>query len=215
MTGLLKKLHIFFLFYGCFVIYQRFEESDQKVKELYDRVPGLQRQLKKAKRDKKNLERYFTDIEEAKERIEKVAKGIEKLQKKLPATISDTENLAILRGIAEDLNLKNLLLSPGEEIIKGFFVSKNYRVRGSGTFLQFLILLEKIGEQERILNVKTVQFKGSKKQRKGRFQLIDAEIDLEAFRFNERFKENRGIKDIEHHFKKRPKKKKQRKRRKK
>jgi Tfp pilus assembly protein PilO len=205
MTGILKRLHLFILIYAGFVIYTEYEKNQKELVELNNRIPTLKRQIKKAEKEKENLERYFKDIEEAKGRIEKVAIGIEKLQKKLPPNISDTENLDLLRGIAESLNIKNVLLSPGNEEVHGFFVSKDYKLKGSGTFLQYLILLEKIGEQERILNIKNVSFNRSRAKQKGRFQLLDAEIVLEAFRFNEKYKEDRGIKEIEESFKKKPK----------
>jgi len=192
--------------YAGFVIFQEYEKEQKELTALNERVPVLQRQIKKAERELANLRRYFKDIEEAKERIEKVASGVEKLQKRLPAKISDTENLGLVRRIAESLNIKNVLLSPGEEKVHGFYVSKDYKLKGNGTFLQYLIFLEKIGEQERILNIKTVNFDRSRTKQKGRFQLLDAEITLEAFRFNERFKENRGIKEIEESFKRKPQK---------
>ena len=206
MSGILKRLHLFILIYAGMMIFQEYEKYQKEMESLKDRVPTLQRQIKKAEKEKQNLERYFVDIEEAKERIEKVAIGVEKLQKKLPPTISDTENLDLVRGIAEQLNIKNVLLSPGEEKVHGFYVSKDYKLKGSGTFLQYLILLEKIGVQERILNIKTVSFDRSKAKQKGRFQLLDAEMVFEAFRFNDKFKEDRGIKEIEESFKKTPKK---------
>ncbi|RLA64984.1 MAG: hypothetical protein DRQ88_10065 [Epsilonproteobacteria bacterium] len=215
MSGILKRLHLFILIYAVMMIFQEYEKHQKEIVSLNSKLPTLKRQIKKSEKEKKNLERYFKDIEEAKGRIEKVAAGIEKLQKRLPPTISDTENLDLVRGIAENLNIKNVLLSPGEETVHGFYVSKDYKLKGSGTFLQYLILLEKIGMQERILNIKTVNFYRSKAKQKGRFQLLDAEIIFEAFRFNDKFKEDRGIKEIEESFKKMPVKKTRRKRRKK
>ncbi|TDJ06607.1 MAG: hypothetical protein E2O68_04755 [Deltaproteobacteria bacterium] len=214
MTGILKKLHLFLFIYAVFVIYQEYEKSQKEIQALNDRIPTLQRQIKKAEKEKQNLERYFKDIEEAKERIEKVAIGIDKLQKRLPPNISDTENLDLIRGLAESLNIKNILLSPGSEKVHGFYVSKDYKLKGSGTFLQYLILLEKIGEQEKILNIKTVNLVRSRTKQKGRFQLLDAEIILEAFRFNDKYKEARGIKEIEESFKKMPQRKSRRPKRK-
>ena len=201
MTNLVKRLHIFLFLYAGVTIYQESEKHKTEMVDLNQKIPVLKRKIKKVKREKENLERYFKDIKEAKQRIEKVAEGIEKLQRKLPPTISDTENLDLVRGLGESLNIKNLLLSPGSERAKDFLVSKTYKVRGTGTFLQYLILLEKIGEQERILNVKTVNFKRSRAKQKGRFQLLDAEITLEAFRSNEKYREDRGIKAIEDKFK--------------
>ena len=88
-------------------------------------------------------------------------------------------------------------LSPGREENKGFYFTKRYELKGNGTFLQFLILLEKIAENERILNIKTLNLKKSDKKQRGRFQVINTSINIEAYRYNPSHREDRGIKAID------------------
>jgi len=214
MNGLIKKLPLFIILYTAYMAYDMYEIHQQKVKEAQDRVPVLQNQIKKAKQKKKDLKRYFQDIEEAKKNIELVAQEVEKVQRQLPSEISDAENLQIVKGIAEKLNIKNVFLQPKNEEDKGFYYIKNYEMKATGTFLQFLIFFEKIAENKRLLNIRDVELKEIGSPQRGRFQLINSRIIIQAYRFNPNHKEDRGIDDIEKQFKDKPKPKPKRRKRK-
>lgn len=216
MKNLAGKIHIFLFLYLAFKIGTEFIQNQEKDVQLRDQIPIIQNKISKAKKSKTQIKSYFKDIEEAKRRIEKVAIEVETLQKQFPENISDTENLGLIRSLAESLNIKNIFLSPGDEKTKGFYVSKTYSLKATGTFLQFLILLEKIGSSERLLNVKDVDFKQTKEKQKGRFQLVNANIRVDSYRHNPKHKEDRGFSAIEEDFKakKKTKKKRKRKRRK-
>jgi Tfp pilus assembly protein PilO len=201
MNSLLKNLHVFILIYAAVVIYQAYDENQKVDANLQEQIPQIQAQIQKERKEKQNLEKYFKDIQEAKERIEQVAQKLEKLQKKLPEEVSDAENLNIIRGIAESVNMKNILLSPGEDKINGFYIAKEYRLKTTGTYLQFLVFLEKLAQQERILNVKSVSMEKEKEAQRGRFVLLNSELVLETFRHNKDYKEDRGIQAIEESFK--------------
>jgi len=214
MNGLIKKLPLFIILYTAYMAYDMYEIHQQKVKEAQDRVPVLQNQIKKAKQKKKDLKRYFQDIEEAKKNIELVAQEVEKVQRQLPSEISDAENLQLVKGIAEKLNIKNVFLQPKNEEDKGFYYIKNYEMKATGTFLQFLIFFEKIAENKRLLNIRDVELKEIGSPQRGRFQLINSRIIIQAYRFNPNHKEDRGIDDIEKQFKDKPKPKPKRRKRK-
>ncbi len=200
MNSLLKNIHVFILIYAAVVIYQNYEENQKKDNELKERLPQIQSQIQKERDEKKQLEKYFKDIQDAKERIELVAQKLEKLQRQLPEEVSDAENLNIIRNIAESVNMKNILLSPGEDKINGFYIAKEYKLKVTGTYLQNLVFLEKLGQQERILNVKSVSMGMEKSKQRGRFVLLESELSLETFRYNKDYKEDRGIKAIEDSF---------------
>lgn len=214
MNGLIKKLPFFIILYTAYMAYDMYEIHQQKLKEAQDRVPVLQNQIKKAKQKKKDLKRYFQDIEEAKKNIELVAQEVEKVQRQLPSEISDAENLQLVKGIAEKLNIKNVFLQPKSEENKGFYYIKNYEMKATGTFLQFLIFFEKIAENKRLLNIRDVELKEIASPQRGRFQLINSRIIIQAYRFNPNHKEDRGIDDIENQFKDKPKPKPKRRKRK-
>lgn len=149
---------------------------------------------------KKDLKRYFQDIEDAKKNIELVALEVEKVQRQLPSEISDAENLQLIKGVAENLNIQNIFLQPQGETDKGFYFIKNYEMKATGTYLQFLIFFEKVAENKRLLNIRDVTLGITQEKQRGRFQLINAEIIIQAYRFNPNYKEDRGIESIEKKF---------------
>ena len=180
-----------------YTVYTKYETHSETLRTAQDELPAVQAQIAKKQKEKKDLENYFADIQEAKEKIEKVASEIERLQQQFPAEISDTDNLAMISSLAEILNIKQIFLSPGVEEDKGFYFTKLYNVKAAGTYLQLLIFLEKIGEAKRLLNVHDMKLTKIEKKQKGRFQLINVEMNIGVYRYNPNFKESRGIEEIE------------------
>lgn len=219
MKALVSKLHIFLFLYVALTVFTKYQEDQEQVSNIQGQVPVLKNKIKKARREKKQLQAYLKDVETAKGKIELVAKEIEKLQQKLPDTVDDTKNLSLLKGIAEKLNIKNIYLTPLDEIDKGFYLAKRYSLKASGTYLQFLMLMENIGNEASILNVKKIFLENQQEKQRGRFQIINADVIIETYRYNKSYRESRGISDIEKSFnkkklvkkKKRPRKRKKRK----
>lgn len=213
MAKILLNIHWLIILYAGWTYFSLVEEKMSVLKESQDRVPISKAKIKKFIKQKNQLKVFFKDIEEAKKKIELVAVQVEKLQRQLPNSISDAANLSAIKDIADGLNIKNVFLAPGIEENKGFYFTKRYKFTGTGTYLQFLIFLEKIAANDRLLNVKTISIVRAAKKQRGRFQISNCEAEIEAYRYNAEYKESRGIDDIEKEFKK--KKKKKRKRRKK
>jgi hypothetical protein len=74
---------------------------------------------------------------------------------------------------------------------RGFYFAKDYKFTGTGTFLQFLILMEKLevmASNDRILNVKSLSLsvtdRLAENDKKSRFQLLNFEAKIESFRYN-------------------------------
>jgi len=206
MEGFFQKIWLLIILYGGWEAYQVYVFHEEKIVNIEAAKPRIQTQIRKARKEKKQIKTYLRDIEEAKKNIELVAQEVERLQKKLPETIQDAENLAIIKKIATDLNIKKIYLSPETEENKGFYFIKRYAFSGEGTFLQFLIFFEKIGQSERLLNVSEATLKRSDLPRRGRFQLTDAKVIIESYRYNPDHKEDRGISNIEKSFKEKAKK---------
>ncbi len=200
MASLISKIYLIIILYTCWSVYEKYENYNTKVASLGSQVPVLKARFKKKEKEKKQLESYYDDIENAKHKIERVAQEIEKIQKQLPSEISDTDNLSLISKLAEDLNIKNIFLAPGQEEDKSFYFTKLYNIKGSGTFLQWLVFLEKIGANERLLNIHNIKMVQSTMRQRGRFQLINAEMNVEVYRYNPNFKEDRGITEIEGKF---------------
>lgn len=213
MLAIVNKLYLLILLSTVYTVYTRFEEHQVNMENLKNKIPSINKKIKQKQKDKKALENYFADIEEAKARIERVAAEIEKLQRQFPSQISDTDNLGQISTLAESLNIKNIFLTPQAEENKGFYYTKSYLVKASGTFLQFLIFLEKISESERLMNIRDIKLLKSQKKQKGRFQVINAEMNIEVYKYNNNYRESRGINEIEQQFKKaKPKRRKKRRR---
>jgi len=197
LKKLIANLHIILFFYLSFEVFTLYQEHTEKVERMEGQIPALTAKINKNKKEKKQLSAYLVDVEAAKERIELVATEVEKIQKKLPDVIDDTKNLSLLKHLAEKLNIKSIYLTPLEEITKGFYVVKRYSMKASGTYLQFLMLMEQIGNTQTILNVKRISLENQQKKQRGRFQIINADIIIETYRYNTGYREDRGIEEIE------------------
>ncbi|CBW25067.1 putative pilus assembly protein [Halobacteriovorax marinus SJ] len=197
MKGLVSKIHIFIFLYLAFGVFTKWQEHSEKLSQMEMQIPAVTAKINKSKREKKQITAYLKDVEAAKERIELVAQEVEKIQRKLPDVVDDTKNLSLLKNLAEKLNIRSIYLTPLDEITKGFYIAKRYSLKASGTFLQFLMLMEQIGSTQTILNVKRISLENQQEKQRGRFQIIDADIIIETYRYNSNYKESRGIEDIE------------------
>ncbi|MFA6237340.1 MAG: type 4a pilus biogenesis protein PilO [Bacteriovorax sp.] len=201
MEKLLKNIHWLIIAGALFNIGMYYMEVEEKLSSVVVQQETLRNTLVKAKKTKKDISNFYKDIDEAKGRIERVAKEIEKTQQLLPSEVSDTENISLLRRMAEDVNIKEVSIMPDRDDDRGFYIARKYRFKAKATYLQFLIMFEKISENKRILNVSELTFKKLDQPQRSKFQLIDGEFLLEAYRFNPNYKEDRGIDTIEKEFK--------------
>jgi len=193
VAKLLTNLHIFIILYAGWNMYLMYETFTEEFEQISMQVPGLEGKLANKKKEKRELKNYYKDIDEAKQRIELVASEVEKIQKKFPSEISDTENLALIKNSAESINIKNIFLNPGVEENKGFYFIKKYEFKGMGTYLQFLVFFDKISQSDRLLNVRNVNLKRSEIKQRGRYEVIECNATLEAYRYNPEYKEDREL----------------------
>lgn len=201
MEKLLKNIHWIIIAGALYNIGMYYMEVEEKISGFAAQQETLKTSLQKAKKTKKDIANFYKDIDEAKNRIERVALEIEKTQQLLPSEVSDTENISLLRRMAEDVNIKEVSIMPDRDDDRGFYIARKYRFKAKATYLQFLIMFEKISENKRILNVSELMFKKLDQPQRSKFQLIDGEFVLEAYRFNPNYKEDRGIDTIEKEFK--------------
>lgn len=201
MDKILKNIHWLIIAGALFNIGTYYMEVDEKITDLVSQQDAQRIQLQKAKKTRKDIATFYKDIDEAKGKIERVALEIERTQQLLPTEVSDTENIGLLRRMAEDVNIKELSIMPDKDDDRGFYIARRYKFRSKATYLQFLIMFEKISENKRILNVSDLAFKKLDLPQRSKFQLIDGEFTLETYRFNPSFKEDRGIDKIEQEFK--------------
>lgn len=204
MEKLLKNLHWFIIIFGVYGAVTYYLEKEEEFNNVVLQQETVQGELLKNRKIKREISNYYTNIKEAKEKIERVALEIERTQQLLPSEISDTENIGLLRKIADDVNIKEVSISPEQEVDRGFYLARRYKFKAKATYLQFLIMFEKISENKRILNVGQLTFKKLEQPQRSKFQLISGEFILEAYRYNSNYKEDRGINQIENQFKGNP-----------
>ena len=92
--------------------------------------------------------------------------------------------------MSDELHIKEMSITPEKDDDHGFYITRKYRFAAKATYLQFLIMFEKIGENKRILNISGLAFKKFEQSQRTKFQLIDGEFTLEAYKFNNSFKED-------------------------
>lgn len=200
MDKLLKNLHWFIILLALFNMVTYYMDHEEKYESMLGQQESAERELQKNKKTKRDIANFYKNIKEAKDKIERVALEIERTQQLLPSEISDTENIGLLRRIADDVNIKEVSITPENEVDRGFYFARQYRFKAKATYLQFLIMFEKISENKRILNVGQLNFKKLDQPQRSKFQLISGEFILEAYRYNSNYKEDRGINQIEKQF---------------
>jgi Tfp pilus assembly protein PilO len=193
VNKLISNVHILILLYGLYGAWSLYDEHDVAYQEIITRGSGIDEEIDKLEKKVKEIQEFSKKTSEYKTRVEEVAKTIETVQKQLPAETNDTQILTFFQNEINALNIKDANFTPGKEEKSTYYISKEYSLKARGTFLQFLIFLERIGKADRIYNIKELKLTSLAEGQKGRFQLITGEGAIQAFRFNPEFKVDRGF----------------------
>ncbi|WP_419173246.1 type 4a pilus biogenesis protein PilO [Halobacteriovorax sp.] len=185
------------ILYGCFLTYEAYSEIQIEREALQNEAQSFEARINKKKRELKKLKDYEKDVERKKEEIEIVAQKLEETQRRLPKDISDNESINLIKKIGESLKIKEVQIIPSGQEENGFYITKFYTFSGKGTYLQFLLLLENISKQERILNVRDINLSKISKTNKSRYEIINLAATIESYIYNSNHRENRGIEEIE------------------
>ncbi len=194
---IIANLHYILLIYGLYGVWEYYENHTAQVEQLEAQASALENEIATNAAKLKEIEEFSKKTEEYKVRVESVAKNIEEAQKQLPSEINDSQILSFFSGEMSVLNIKDPSLVPGKENTSTYFISKDYNVKANGTYLQFLILFERIGNAARIYNVKNLTMNVADDKKRGRFQMVSMDMTIQAFRFNPNFKVDRGFDKIE------------------
>jgi len=193
VNKIISNAHILLLVYGLYGAWVTYDEHTLQVEEIASRGAGVDAEIAEAEKKVKEIQDFLKKTDEYKVRVEEVAKNIETVQKQLPAETNDTNILAFFQNEINSLNIKDADFKPGLEEKSTYFISKDYSLKARGTFLQFLIFFERIGNADRIYNIKNLKLSVSEDGQKGRFQMVTGEGVIQAFRFNPDFKVDRGF----------------------
>ena len=176
------------LLYGCWTTYELWEQHDLKMTEIENEIPSIEAEIGKLKIKVKEISDFIKKADEYKVRVEEVAKNIDAVQRQLPAETNDSQILSMFQSEMKVLNIKDTVMEPKGEETGQYFISKDYSVKANGTFLQFLIFFERIGNAARIYNVKSLRLTTNTTNKKGRFQIVSGDAIIQAYRYNPNFK---------------------------
>lgn len=197
MKELINKLivnaHFLLLAYGMYGTWVMYDEHTVQLEQIIAGGSGVDAEIADARKKVKEIQEFLKKSDEYKVRVEEVAKNIESVQKQLPAETNDTQILTYLQAEINGLNIKDASFTPGKEDKSTYFISKEYAFKAKGTYLQFLIFFERMGNADRIYNVKNLELSSSQDHNKGRFQIIEGSGVIQAYRYNPEFKVDRGF----------------------
>lgn len=193
INSFISNIHVIILIYGLYGAYEKYDEYSVQKESIVSQFTGIDQEVANIQKKVREIQDATKKTDEFRARVEAVAKNIESVQKQLPAEINDGQILTFFSQEMNVLNIKDPNIVPGKEETSTYFISKEYALKAKGTFLQFLIFLERIGSADRIYNIKELKLVSSESSKKGRFQLLDAVGLVQAYRFNPSFKVVRGF----------------------
>ena len=193
VNKIIANAHVLIFLYGVYGAYVHFDEHTIQLAEIQSNVARIEEEIQVNQKKIKEVQEFSRKTDEYKVRVKEVAKNIESVQKQLPAETNDTQILSFFQNEINALNIKDANFTPGREEKSTYFISKEYSLRARGTFLQFLIFFERIGNADRIYNIKKLRLTSGSENQRGRFQMISGEGVIQAFRFNPDFRVDRGF----------------------
>lgn len=196
MGKFLSQLHVIIVVYSAYGFYDAYMSHEEQLAMITEQVPGIEQQIKASQKKLDEIKQFREDIEQSKDKVNQVFANIERVQKQLPSDISDIEVLDYFTKEARGLNIPEIEPNPLQEQPLGFYVSKPYKVMGRGTYLQFLVYLERINSSERLYNIRSLKLIADKEPQKSRFQVINFEALIDTFKFNSSHQETSGVDEI-------------------
>lgn len=190
---IIANLHVIIVLYALYGLYITYDDHSVKLGDLESQIPPMQSEIEAVKKKLKEIDEFKKESEASKVRVEQVAKNIESVQRQLPAETNEGQILNFLNGEAKGLNIRDVYISAGGESTSQLTIGKEFKLKADGTYLQFAVFFERIGNADRIYNIKNLKLVTGKGVQKGRFPIISMESTVEAFRFNPSFKVDRGF----------------------
>lgn len=199
-SKILSKLHIIILLYTAYAAYGYYEDYQARLLVTSEQIPSLEKDIVGLKKRLEAIDTYKKNIESSKKSVEEVFKNIEKVQRQLPAEVNDIDILDHIAKEGRQLNIPELTSTPLNQVTEGFSITKPFRVKGKGTFLQLVVFLERLSRTDRIFNIQKVDLIAPLTAQKGRFQVIDMDGIIETYKYNQGYKESNGIDEINSRF---------------
>ena len=153
---------------------------------------GLDNQIQISQAKLGEIEVYKKNLERSRQKLREVRNQILLVREKLPSEKDQTGLLEFLSDQADRLRLSETRFKPLPEINRDLYFVEKYEVEGIGTFQQFLVYLEKMGLQQRVYNIDIMELRPigdapGDTRRSRKFQMLEAKIVLETYRFNQAY----------------------------
>lgn len=178
--------YVIFLYggYNCYNLYIEFEEAKEMQQQQLEAIDS---QLVKLKKKVAGIKQNEEKLKEYEAKVVEVKKQIDDLKTKMPSESDQTAVLQELTNTAQELLLKEVSFNPVPKTDKGMYLVNSVSLSGKGTYLQFLILFEKIQASKRFFNVDNFQLTELPGDAKGRFIFVNVKADLQTFEYNNNF----------------------------
>lgn len=193
---ILGQLHLIIALYALWSLYSMYDTHAIALAQIEEQFPGIQAEIDEAEKKLSQIEEFRKNLEASRVRVTEVFNSIGQVQKQLPPEVNDIEVLDFFSKEAKSLNIPEIESTPNPEQAMGFYVSKPYKIIARGTFLQFVVFLERIDAAERLFNVNNVIIKADEEDQKTRFRVVNMEVELQTFKYNSRHTETSGVESI-------------------
>jgi Tfp pilus assembly protein PilO len=190
---LIGNLHFLIILYVLWGAYEKWEEHTAALEAIVAAIPGIEAEINENAQKVAEIEEFTKKADEYKLIVEEVARNIETVQKQLPAEINDSQIMGYFNQEFELMNIRDPQITPGREDTSVYLISKDYVFRAKGTYLQFLVFFERVGNATRIYNIKNLKLTRIDDSKRGRFQVVNGEVVIQAYRYNPDFKVDRGF----------------------
>ncbi len=197
INKVIANVHFLILFWGLYSLWVMFDQHKVQEDGLSTQYEKIKDDVSKSQLKLKEIEDFLKKADEYKIRVENAAKNIESVQRQLPAEINDTQVVTYFNSELKSLNIKDSSIVPGKEEVTNYFISKNFSLKATATYLQLLIFLEQLANADRIYNIKNLKVTATAGGKRGRFQLLNIEGTILAYRYNPSFQVDRGFDKIE------------------
>lgn len=177
------------LFYGGYNCYNLFNEHQEAKEGLKQQLEAADVQLTKVKKKVAGIKQNEDKLREYENKVNEVRKQIDELKTRMPAESDRTAVLQELTNTAQELNLKEVNFNPVPRQDRGMYIANSISLGGKGTYLQFLILFEKILNNKRFFNVDNFLLTESPSDSKGRFIFVNVKADIQTFEYNTEYKD--------------------------
>jgi Tfp pilus assembly protein PilO len=194
---LLSKLHLIFFLYGAWSIWEIYSTHTQAMEEIITQKPTIEEEIKKSRQKLSQIDEFRKNVEQSKNRVQEVFSNIDRVQRQLPAEINDIEVLDFLSREGRTLNMPEIEPNPLIEQPMGFYISKQYGIKARGTFLQFVVFLERLNSAERLFNVRSFKIEAPTGEQKGRFQVVNFDGVIDTYKYNSAHKETSGLEELD------------------